>query len=142
MRRLSVSDAARHLGLSESAIRSRIFRGTLEHEKDIYGNVWVLLSDDSNDQSIEQSPTALVEALQERIQSLERQLATAEERDRENRRLLAAALERIPAIEAPQDTLQEPRESPQTASEEPSGTQTSQEEERRERSWWQRLFGG
>jgi hypothetical protein len=48
---------------------------------------------------------------------------------------LAAALERIPAIAAPpdtpQDTSPEPRESPQTASEEPSGTQPPQEEERR-----------
>ncbi|MBV9455146.1 MAG: hypothetical protein JOZ19_13675 [Rubrobacter sp.] len=101
----------------------------------------MLLSDIANDQSIEQYPTALVESLQDRIQSLERQLATAEERDRENRRLLAAALERIPAIEAPPDTQAspEPRESPQTASEEPPGTQVPQEGERR--SWWRRLFG-
>jgi hypothetical protein len=56
---------------------------------------------------------------------------------------LAAALERISAIEAPPDTSVELRESPHTASEEPSGTQASQgyqEEERR--SWWRRMFGG
>jgi hypothetical protein len=47
-----------------------------------------------------------------RIESLEVQLTQEREANRENRRLLAAALERIPAIESP-----EPRDGPGTVSE-------------------------
>jgi hypothetical protein len=68
-----------------------------------------------------------------------------EKRDEEIRRrdhLLAAALERIPAIEeAPSP---EPRESDRTASEEPGGVRgrpVSQEPEQR-RSWLYRFFFG
>jgi len=105
-----------------------------------------MVPEDFAEHYTEQDVMPLVEALQERIQSLERQLERAEARDREGRRLLAAALERIPAIEAPQDTAQdvpsEPREAPQTVSEPRPDTQTPPEEERRERSWWRRLIEG
>jgi hypothetical protein len=58
-------------------------------------------------------------------------------------RLLSAALERIPQLEAPQEV----RESPQTAEEEPEraeprpATGGAQEPIQR-RSWWRRMFGG
>ena len=63
----------------------------------------------------------------------------------EARRLLAAALERIPAIEAPQ----EPSESPETATEKPMGPETQEaREEAKEAAqprsgtpWWRRMFG-
>jgi hypothetical protein len=60
-------------------------------------------------------------------------------RTEENRRkdhLLAAALERIPAIEA--------SESPETPAEEQSGTETPPERETdtQHRPWWRRMFGG
>ena len=62
---------------------------------------------------------ALVESLLEQVAYLKE---TVEKRDEEIRRrghLLAAALERIPALEAPPDTtLSEPRGSRETASEE------------------------
>jgi len=74
--------------------------------------------------------------MQQRIDSLERQLEEARERDRENRRLLAAALERIPPqLEAPS----EPRESPETATETATG---DQEEGTQQRPWWRRIFEG
>ena len=146
MQRLSVRDAARALGLSEQAIRSRIHRGTIDFERTEDGGILVMVPEDFAEHYTEQDVMPLVEALQERIQSLERQLERAEARDREGRRLLAAALERIPAIEAPQDTAQdvpsEPREAPQTVSEPRPDTQTPPEEERRERSWWRRLIEG
>ncbi len=40
----------------------------------------------------------MIEKLRARVESLERQLAEANTRDRENRRLLAAALERVPEL--------------------------------------------
>lgn len=42
----------------------------------------------------------MIEKLRGRVRSLEYQLEEANTRDRENRRLLAAALERVPELEA------------------------------------------
>jgi hypothetical protein len=81
---------------------------------------------------------AHLDSMQEQISYLKTVIQTRDEEIRRKDHLLAAALERLPELQAPQDTPSEPRESPQTASEEPSGPRP-QEEERR--SWWQRLFG-
>ena len=58
------------------------------------------------------SQDALLTAKDETIAALREQLAQANERDRENRRIIAALTARIPAIEAPQEA----RESPETPS--------------------------
>ena len=54
---------------------------------------------------------------------------------------MAAALERIPAIEAPS----EPRESPETVEEEPERAEphpaTVEAQESVQRPWWRRVFG-
>ena len=92
---------------------------------------------DVGDMSPEMSWDAetIVAAKDETIRALREQLDRAEERDRENRRIIAGLVQRIPELEpAP-----EPRESPVSASEPRSDTQAPQEEERR--SWWQKLFG-
>jgi hypothetical protein len=91
------------------------------------------------------------EALQEQVQYLREQLDNERrariESDRENRRLLAAALERIPAIEAPQDTssesVPEQPEWPETAEGVQYGTspQEAQESLHNHRPWWRRWFG-
>src|SRR3712207_9480568 len=79
------------------AVRKRIERGQLGHER-VDGRVYVYLDDDQTESGpdVEVEPTALISEMQARIELLERQLDQANERDRENRRLLAAALERIP----------------------------------------------
>ena len=67
------------------------------------------------------------------------QLREAHERDRENRRIIAALTQRIPEIEPPT----EPRESPVTASEgvdRGTGPERPFAEEERP-SWWRRFFG-
>src|SRR4051794_12944106 len=43
--RVDVQGAAEKLGISAEAVRKRIARNTLPHEKDDQGNVWVLLED-------------------------------------------------------------------------------------------------
>jgi hypothetical protein len=79
----------------------------------------------------------LIAELQDRVRSLE-------EANRENRRLLAAALERIPPqLEAPA-APSEPRESPETDAPPRSGTPgpPEAEEPTESRPWWRRMFGG
>ena len=145
--RLTTTEAAERLGISVEAVRGRIKRGTLRGERDPDGTVYVLLDanqlrpDDGQlaDRLADQSE--LVADLRERIVDLKEQLGRANEqleqaneRDRENRRLLAAALERIP----PQlETPSEPSESPETATE---GEEVGPSPERT--PWWRRVFGG
>jgi excisionase family DNA binding protein len=142
--RLTVSQAATRLGITESAVRGRINRGTLEAER-VGGTVYVLLSAEQSADSQQITGdypgeyNALTSALEARIESLERQLEEARERDRENRRLLAAALERIPPqLEAPS----EPRESPETATEGEVEPPRPGSQEGAQRPWWSRWFGG
>jgi hypothetical protein len=146
MLRLTVPEAAGTMGISAEAVRQRIKRGTLTTEKDASGTVFVLLdavstrtngvrTNDSTGDS-----TVLVEELRDRVRSLETQLSEERMANRENRRLLAAALERIPAIE---EAPSEERGSPVGTSEETeeAGTEISPEQEKRA-SWWRRLVGG
>jgi hypothetical protein len=87
----------------------------------------------------------LYERMSSEIDHLRDQLDKEREANRENRRLLAAALERIPAIEAPPDTpsenTAEERESPVTASEEGGNSKGGSEQEKRS-SWWRKMFSG
>jgi excisionase family DNA binding protein len=142
--RVTTKEAAEALGISVEAVRKRIERGQLEHER-VDGRVYVYLDDDHTESGpdVEVESDALIFEMQARIELLERQLEQANERDRENRRLLAAALERIP----PQlEASPEPPETPTEATEQPGrvGPQTSVEgaQEGVERPWWRRVFGG
>jgi hypothetical protein len=139
-------------------------RGKLRREEGEYGTVYVLLDPkDAHDGQDGQdgqptaedgqwtgTPTAgnsretvedgpLVGELRERVRSLETQLDHERQANRENRRLLAAALERIPSIEAGDE-----QESPVTATE---GTDRgkappAQQEDAERRSWLYRFFFG
>jgi hypothetical protein len=169
-RRLPVKEAAQLLGTTEHALRQRLYRGTLQYEKDDRGRVYVLLTpgdtephgevhgenlgdarrDARGDTQREANLVSgeLVEELRDRVQSLENQLVHEREANRENRRLLAAALERVPAIEAPPDTpahnaSSEPRESPVTPSETGGSNTTgpTDAEAAEKPSWWRRFFG-
>jgi hypothetical protein len=91
---------------------------------------------------------ALHSSLQDQVSYLRKQLDLEREANRENRRLLAAALERIPEIEAPRTARpqghSEPQEEPVTADEDESrGTVPSEEQKPAERrSWLYRFFFG
>jgi hypothetical protein len=94
----------------------------LKHEKTSEGRVFVWVDsapdtaqDTAQDTYQDASQDALLTAKDETIAALREQLAQANERDRENRRIIAALTSRIPAIEAPQ----EPRESSETGAEKP-----------------------
>jgi chromosome segregation ATPase len=96
------------------AVRGRIRRGTLDSERES-GTVYVFLAhteadrrgpsaDQSEHTDQPQSDSAtLISAKDETIAALQAQLEEANERDRENRRIIAALTSRIPAIEAPSE---------------------------------------
>jgi hypothetical protein len=118
----------------------RIKRGTLRSEKR-GGRVHVLLGPGPN---TEHTTDRTNDHIEELIATLREQLQAERQAHAEVRRLLAAALERIPpAIEAPQEA----RESPETAespgpSERPFTEEERAQEAAQPRSWWRRMFGG
>jgi hypothetical protein len=146
-RRLTVPQAAEALGVTVDAVRGRIRRGKLETEHEA-GTVYVWI--DAPDEGDRRGPSstsqrrsgdqsARIDDLREQVAYLRDQLEQANERDRENRRIIAALTSRIPAIEAPS----EPRESPQTPpADAPSTSARPEAQEHAEpRPWWRRWFG-
>src|SRR5829696_7659095 len=124
--RYTVHEASLLLGLSVEAIRKRAERGKLASVKGEDGTRYILLDEDQTKTGLRPNndQTEVIETLQAQIDFLRDELAARnvelrrreEEHQEESRRkdhLLAAALERIPELEAPRDT----RESPETASE-------------------------
>jgi hypothetical protein len=140
--RVTVADAARLLGLSAEAVRMRIKRGTLASEK-VEGTVFVLLDADPTRSNIDPTPnqtseqTALVEVLHEQVAYLREQLDQEREANRENRRIIAGLVQRVPELES----APKPPESPETATEGTAkGGEASKQEQ--QRSWLYRFFFG
>ncbi|MDP8951833.1 MAG: hypothetical protein M3N18_06300 [Actinomycetota bacterium] len=165
--RVSVQEAAEHLGTTVDAIRKRVQRGTITHDKDPGGRVWILLDTDRTRHDDDQDATGqrqdssdsppgedlraeMVDELRDRVRYLERQLETEQRAHGETRRIVAGLVQRIPELEAPSEA----RESPVSPG--PSDTPTSAPGEAHaaterletretqaggERSpWWRRLF--
>ena len=153
-RRVSVAEAAVLLDLSEAAVRSRLKRGTLRKEKAKDGTVLVVLGTGAspdrptnstvrpNDRSSTGQPADqgdLVEALRDQVVFLRQQLEEEREANRENRRIIAGLVQRVPEL----GPAQEPQEGHVTDSEEPDkGTAPSEQQETSQRrSWWRAFFG-
>ncbi len=124
--RLTLRHAATRLGVSESAIRKRVERGTLRSDKGADGRRYVYLdtgadtvTDEGADTSATGARDALISELRAHNDTLREQLEAERQAHAEARRLLMAALERIP----PPASLEAPRESPETVEEEPEGSE-------------------
>src|SRR5215216_3099399 len=118
-KRYTVPEAAKVLGIGTDAVRKRIARGTISHEKDDDGRVYVYLDtghDEGHD--VQERTPELVESLREQIGYLQGVIATRDEelrtraeelrrrdQDLERRdRIIAALTERIPqALEPPSE---------------------------------------
>jgi hypothetical protein len=151
-RRLTVAEASEVLGVTVEAVRGRIKRGTLDHERTEKGVFVFLEADQSTDRTrpetnqttdrLQSDSTALISAKDETIATLREQLEAERQAHAEARRLLMAALERIPPqLEAPSEL----RESPGTVEEEPGRAEprptTVESQEPLQRPWWRRVFG-
>jgi hypothetical protein len=163
LERVTVPEAAERLGISENALRKRVQRDTVQWERDEDGRVFVYLPPTGTGQAADQvedqatdyaaghvgdeaaAQAELVESLQEQVGYLRGTLETRDKELAEMRRLLAGALERIPAIEPPPDTPPETLGSPpQTTSEEQERGTTgpTDDTEAQKPSFWRRLFLG
>jgi hypothetical protein len=155
LEQLTTAQAASRLGISEAGVRKRVQRGQIPHERDEMGRLWVYLDASATERQKSRdrdrasrdshAPDALASQMQARIDSLERQLEQANERDRENRRIIAALTQRIP--ELPAAASSDERESPEMAEDEQQGRGPAPyaggpQEGAEDRSWWRRVFGG
>jgi excisionase family DNA binding protein len=168
--RVTVQEAARRLGVKDDAIRKRIQRGTLEHDKGEDGRVYVYLdpssvvSKDARGRSaaLDASYDAFLVGLQEQVSYLRSILQ--EERDARRRadtiiaqltRANAALAQRMPELQAPQM----PEEAARGATEgipaheqddtgdprgpvRPRDTAEFPVRGSLTRPWWRRAFGG
>ncbi|MBA2784280.1 MAG: hypothetical protein H0T74_15420 [Rubrobacteraceae bacterium] len=145
----TVAQAADMLGITTGAVRNRLSRGTLRSTKES-GTVYVLLpADMSRDAMRDTTDTpggmppsdsdVLTSELRDRLRYVEGQLEAERQAHAEARRLLMAALERIP----PQ---LEARESPVAAEDASEGAEPrpapGETQEDVQRPWWRRMFGG
>jgi IS30 family transposase len=146
-RALTVADAASALGITQDAVRKRIRRGTIQSEKDESGRIYVYVpasetvhKTDQDTSQPSSDSTALISAKDETIAALRDQLEAERQAHAEARRIIAGLVERIPAIEAPQEaseTSETVEEVPDRA-EPQSGAPGPQEGVRR--PWWRRVF--
>ena len=151
MDRLTVPEAADLLRVTQAAIYKRISRGTIAHDKDTAGHVYVYLdtsdidSDMSTDKSSYRSETlgnasaALMAELKAHNQTLRDEVEAWREEARRKDHIIAGLVQRVPELEA----AQEPREGPLKPSEEAAkgGTAPEQQESSQRRSWWRVFFG-
>jgi signal peptidase I len=115
--RMTVAEAARVLGISESAVRKRVKRGTLEHERTPKGRLFVYpdsaaSSKSGRERAIDESLAARTEryvrGLEDRIERLRNELDQERGANRENKLIIAALEERISELEASQIATVEP----------------------------------
>ena len=166
-KRLTLRQAAARLGVSESAIRKRVERGTLRSDKGPDGRRYVYLdtgADTVTDEGADPSATGerdaliseMVEEMRAEVHYLRSQLHQELERrsaEAERYQQIVAALttanaslgERLRELESPQGTPPEPQESPETVEEAPDRAEprsaTGGAQEGARRPWWRRMLG-
>jgi excisionase family DNA binding protein len=115
--RLTIQEAAHRLGVSESAVRKRIKRGTLQREKTEDGRVLVYMEPSVPGAEEVRTPErdALISEMQQRLALLERELDVRTEEIRRRDTIIMNMTEAMKALNppAPEDSS-EARESPES----------------------------
>ncbi len=140
--RVTVGEAAVRLGVKEQAIRKRIQRGTLVHDKDDDGRVYVYLNtqDRATGTGTGAGMSTLVQSLQDQIAYLRQEAEDWKEEARRKDTIIMSLTQRIPELEAPTG----PREASDAAMDSAANgddmpSQSQEPSERR--SWWRKFFG-
>ena len=148
-----VTEASNILGISTEATRQRIKRGTLPTERDEEGNVFVLLKRTTADSTRTDANGTYdgthtnanctddgTDDKERLIEFLRDQLREEREANRENRRIIAGLVQRVPELES----VREPREASVSASDQPDNGDAPEDQDGLQvrRSWWRRIFEG
>ena len=95
------------LGITPDAVRQRVRRGTIQHDKEPDGRVYVYL--DELHTPPQATPDALVDALRDQVETLKTELNDWKAEAQRKDTIIMSLTQRIPEIEPP---AQEPPESP------------------------------
>ena len=143
--RFTIQEAARRLGISEGAVRKRVTRKTLQHDKEDDGRVYVYLDaggrqrvDGGQDEGVDPNSNALISQLRDEVAYLRDENRRKDEiimQQAMTMRQLSAASPQE-AADASETVEEEPdRAEPRTAA---GGAQ----EGAQRRPWWRRVFRG
>ncbi len=116
--RVTVAEAAARLGVKEQAIRKRVQRGTIAHDKDVDGRVYVYLDpeDGATSTGIDTGMDKLLQSLQDHLVYLRQEAEDWKEEARRKDAIIMSLTQRFPELETPV----EPPGGLQTASEGPT----------------------
>jgi excisionase family DNA binding protein len=144
--RVTVQEAARQLGITESAVRKRAARRQIRSVKVTEGKrerLYILLDIDQD---------RVPEPFRERyMKSLEDRVRTLEDEVYRQQAIILSMSQSMQALTGASETPEVPREGPSESSESPGPSHTPTEasaeaqeatERPEERSWWRRMFGG
>src|SRR5215208_1498498 len=143
--RPTIQEAARRLGISEGAGRKRVTRGSLKHEKEDDGRVYVYLDaggrrrvDAGQDEGVDPNSNALISQLRDEVVYLRDENRRKDEiimQQAMTMRQLTAAPQQPEATEAAETVEEQPEEA------EPHPASGEAQESEQRRSWWRRIFG-
>jgi excisionase family DNA binding protein len=151
---LTIQEAAHRLGVSESAVRKRIKRGTIRREKTEDGRVLVYMespappSAPGAEEVRTHEPDALISRLSAENEYLRDIIATRDQEIARRDTIIMNMSEAMKALSPPsQETPPDERESPETVDEqqgrgEPRPDAPGAQEGVQHRSWWRRIIGG
>jgi hypothetical protein len=141
--RLTIQEAARRLGVSEGAVRKRVTRGTLQHDKAEDGRVYVYLDtgvDSGVDEGVDPNSNALISRLENEVAFLRDQVHRQQEIIAQQavtmRQLTAAPSERPPEERESAETVEAEQEMTEPHPDTPGAQEAVQ------RPWWKRIFTG
>ena len=104
LERLSVAQAARALGLTESGVRKRVARGTLPHERDENGTVWVFVdplqtvSGTPLDNQAEEVRDTILDTLRDQVSTLKDQVRYLQAEGERKDAIIMTMAQRIPEL--------------------------------------------
>jgi len=135
--RLTVAQAADALGISQDAVRKRIARRTISHDRDESGRVYVYLMPSETVHKTDQA--AMWDAASKTVQdayirSLEDQISFLRHELERKDAILLNLTDRIPPLEAPPEARESPESPTPTETPSPAGGEAQEATERR---WWE-----
>jgi hypothetical protein len=140
-RRATIQEAAHIMGVSEGAIRKRVKRNTLRHDKDEDGRIYVYLDGTTHgvDEGLDEVPHPDSSAL---ISELRDQIAYLREENRRKDEIIMQQAITMRALTVPQEAP----ESPESAAKDPGRAEAPGGPQEAtggaQRSWWRRMFSG
>jgi hypothetical protein len=145
LERATIAEAAKLLNVTQEAIRGRIKRGTIEHEKGDDGKTYVFLTDAES--HAQHDPNGMANGMvNDYIEALKSEIADWKEEARRKDTIIAqmnqtmgALIHRIPELEAPSEPA-EARVTDETAGGKGSSVPPERENGSERRSWWRRIL--